>query len=267
MEFKEFKIGTKVHMNDEPETNSGTITMLGGSRARVSWDNGNSTSEDLFDLTPIQPDTPRARVAKLIAHWRTPVTDADLAAVNSIVNNAIAAFGLDATAKVEVDDGEHICHTLGHNPIKAVIKINGAYPAVRLANGTLVKGMDTITVQFCRKVGLYDYEAYGKRKDEEAAIFRDMDDNEAAKRLIDALPWDAEVVDFSARTNGKARDYRKRHWYIYEGGKSGYGVDHIGGHFGYADTWGNLAEDFAAYLAAVARAFGYAYKVGRKEVA
>ena len=38
MEIKEFKEGTRVHMNDEPETNSGTITAIGGSRAHVSWD-------------------------------------------------------------------------------------------------------------------------------------------------------------------------------------------------------------------------------------
>ena len=266
MEVKTFKVGTRVHMNDEPEANSGTITMLGGSRARVSWDNGNTTDESLFSLTPIIPDTPRTRVANLIAHWRKPVTKADLAAVRSVVNDAIAACGLDATATVEEDKGYN-CDTLGYNPIKAVIKIKGAYPAVRLANGTLVKGMDTITVQFCRKVGLYDYEAYGKRKDEEAAIFRDMDDNEEAKRLIDALPWDAELVDFSARTNGKARDYRMRHWYPYEGGIAGYGLDHIGGHFGYADTWGNLAEDFAAYVRAVAHDLGYEGLAVRREVA
>ena len=57
MEIKEFKVGSRVHMNDEPEENGGTITALGCSRAHVSWDNGNSTNEELGNLTPIIPDT------------------------------------------------------------------------------------------------------------------------------------------------------------------------------------------------------------------
>ena len=80
MEIKEFKVGTRVHMNDEPEENVGTITALGCSRAHVSWDNGNSTDESLSDLTPIIPDNPRTRVGNLVPYWCKKATPADLAA-------------------------------------------------------------------------------------------------------------------------------------------------------------------------------------------
>lgn len=265
MEIKEYKVGTRVHMNDEPEENVGTITALGCSRAHVSWDNGNSTDESLFDLTPIIPDTPRSRVAKLIAHWCKPVTKADLSAVRDIVQSAIDDCGLDAAATVAVYDNYNP-RTLGYNPIKAEIKINNTFPAIRMRNGTVVKFMDTITVIFRRQSGMYDTEAYGERQKLEEGIFRTYPKAEAMA-VIDTLPWDAESVEFSARTNGKARDYRKRHWYPYEGGVPGYGNDHLGGHYGYADTWENLKPDFAAYLRSVAVELGYAGKVWRKEVA
>ena len=264
-EIKEFKVGTRVHMNDEPETNCGTITDMFGGGARVSWDNGNATNERLFDLTPIVPDTPRTRVGKLIAHWNKTPTKADLQAVRAIVQNAVDGCGLDATAEVVIDT-DHDIPTLGHFPYKAVIKINGAYPAIRMRNGNVVKGMDTITVQFCRKVGLFNFDECGKRHKEEERLFKELP-KDKAMAAIDALPWDAELVDFSARTNGLEREYRHRHWFPFEGGVSGYGADHIGGHFGYADTWENLKEDFAAYIRKVATDLGYAGKVWRKEVA
>ena len=262
MEIKEYYKGCRVHFKDEPES-TGEIVDISFSRAQVSWNNGNTTWEMIRDLEPIL--TPKQRAGKLIAHWSVKENGKDLAAVSSIVDAAIADCGLDATATVEVDT-EHDISTLGHFPYKAVIKLHGTYPAVRMADGTLVKGMDTITVQFCRKVGLFDYDAYGERQKEEAALFDKLPKAEAMA-AIDALPWDGYVVDFSARTNGKARDYRKRHWYPYEGGVSGYGATHIGGHFGYAESWDTLKVDFMAYVRKVATDLGYAGRVARKEVA
>lgn len=261
-QIKEYYKGCRVHFKDEPES-TGEIVDIVISRAQVSWDNGNTTWEMIRDLEPIL--TPKQIAGKLIAHWNVKENGKDLAAVRSIVDAAIADCGLDATAMVEVDT-EHDIPTLGHFPYKAVIKINNAYPAVRMRNGTLVKGMDTITVQFARKVGLVDFDEYGVRQKAEARFFDTMP-KAKAMAAIDALPWDGEVVDFSARTNGKARDYRKRYWYPFEGGTAGYGAAHIGGHFGYADKWETLAEDFAAYVRAVANDLGYAGKVWRREVA
>ena len=262
MEIKEYYKGFRVHFNGEPES-TGEIVETSAFRARVSWDNGNTTLEMIRDLEPNL--TPKQMAGKLIAHWNVKENGKDLAAVRSIVESAIDGCGLDATATVEVDT-EHDIPTLGHFPYKAVIKINNAYPSVRMRNGTIVKGMDTITVHFARKVGLVDFEENGERQKAEARFFDTMP-KEKAMAAIDALPWDGEVVDFSARTNGKARDYRKRHWYLFEGGTAGYGAAHVGGHFGYADKWENLAEDFAAYVRAVAHDLGYEGRVFRKEVA
>lgn len=262
MKIKEYYKGCRVHFNGEPES-TGEIVELSTVRARVSWDNGNTTWEMIRDLEPNL--TPKQKAGKLIAHWNVKENGKDLAAVRSMVESAIDRSGLDATATVEVDT-EHDIPILGHFPYKAVIKINNAYPAVRMRNGTLVKGMDTITVQFSRKVGLVDFKDAGERRNAKAR-FLDTMPKEKAMAAIDALPWDGEVVDFCARTNGKARDYRKRHWYLFEGGTAGYGAAHIGGHFGYADRWETLEEDFAAYVQAVAHDLGYDGKVKRMEVA
>lgn len=265
MVVKEFKVGTRVHMNDEPEGNSGTITALGCARAHVSWDNGNSTDEDISELTPIIPDTPRTRVGNLVSYWGKKATPADLSAVRAMVQEAIDACGLDATAKVDVDKEEH-CVTLGHNPIKAVIKVRNTYPAVRMRNGSVVNGMDTITVFFRRSGGIFNLENYPDMWDVLSGNRRTMS-REDALAAGDAIQWEGEDVTFNARTNGKERGYRRRCWTPYEGGVPGYGPEHLGGHYGYADTWENLKPDFAAYVRAVAHDLGYENKVQRREVA
>ena len=265
MEIKEFKVGTRVHMNDEPEENVGTITALGCSRAHVSWDNGNSTDESLSDLTPIIPDTPRTRVKDMVSYWCKKATPADLAAVRSMVQDAIDACGLDATAEVAVEKGEG-CVTLGHNPIRAVIKLNGAYAAVRMRNGAVVKGMNTITVLFRREGGNFYREDGPSMFDVLSGNRRTMS-REDALAAGDAIKWEGESVNFKASTNGHIRQYRCRHWYIYEGGVPGYGIEHLGGSYGYADKWENLKPDFAAYVKAVAHDLGYEGRVFRKEVA
>ena len=265
MEIKEFKVGTRVHMNDEPEENVGTITALGCSRAHVSWDNGNSTDESLSDLTPIIPDNPRTRVGNLVPYWHKKATPADLAAVRSMVQDAIADCGLDATAEVYVEKGDG-CVTLGHNPIKAVIKLHGTYQAVRMRNGSVVKGMDTITVEFRREGGIYNLDKFPDMWEFLSGNRRKMS-REDALAAGDAVAWEGESVKFDATTNGLVREYRKRYWYRYEGGVPGYGNDHLGGHYGYADTWENLKPDFAAYVKAVAHDLGYEGRVFRKEVA
>ena len=203
---------------------------------------------------------PRAKVANIIAYWRCKVTDADMDAVRTMVNDAIDKSGLDATATIEEDDSYADMVCMGHKPIKATIKINNAFPSVRMVNGTLVKGVDTITVIFQRRAGVFDCAKHHELmqvRHENA----DKMSTEEALAAGDALPWEGESVEFSARTNGKAREYRKRHWYPYEGGIPGYGLDHIGGHYGYADTWANLAPDFAAYVGAIAKDLGYAGKL------
>ena len=262
MEVKEYYKGCRVHFNGETGS-TGEIVELSAVRARVSWDNGNTTWEMISDLEPNL--TPKQKAGKLIAHWNVKENGKDLAAVRSIVESAIDSCGLDATATVEVDT-DHDIPSLGHFPYKAVIKINNAYPSVRMRNGSVVKGMDTITVQFARKVGLVDFEEYGVRQKAEARFFDTMP-KAKAMAAIDALPWDGEVVEFSARTNGKIRGYRCRRWDIYDGGVPGYGADHIGGHFGYADTWETLKPDFAAYVRSVTHDLGYEGRASRREVA
>jgi hypothetical protein len=260
--IKEYYKGCKVHRKGNPNA-TGVIEDIAHVRAIVIWDDKTESIEDIFDLVPIL--TPKQKAGRLIAHWNVKENGKDLAAVRSIVDAAIADCGLDATATVEIDKENNI-PSLGHYPYKATIKINGTYPAVRMANGTLVKDMDTITVTFRKQVGLYDFNAYHERNKTRDNLLETMPQAEAMA-AVDALPWDGEVVDFSARTNGRARDYRKRYWYPFEGGVAGYGAGHIGGHFGYAESWESLKEDFAAYVRKVANDLGYAGKVWRKAVA
>ena len=267
MEIKTFNVGTKVMLNGNPKA-VGVITDFYGARARVLYGEDGHTFgkvENLDDLTPIMPDTPKARVGKIIAYWNRKATPADLAAVRLMVQDAIADCGLDATAEVAVDTA-YRCVTLGHNPIKAVIKLNGTCPAVRMRNGSVVKGMDTITVYFKRNAGVYS-----AKKHQELRAIRDANgcnmSREDALSAGDAMPWEGESFEFDARTNGKVREYRCRHWYPFEGGVPGYGPEHLGGHFGYADSWDNLKPDFSAYIRSVAHDLGYDGKVLRREVA
>ena len=267
MEIKTYKVGMKVRRNGTDAV--GVITEISGAAARCEFGEGDSLvikDEWLSDITPIIPDSPKARVGNIIAYWNRKATPADLAAVRSMVQGAISDCGLDATATVAVDDDDYHCVSLGHNPIKAVIKFNGAIPAIRMRNGAVVKGMDTITVLFNRNAGVYDVEKHHKLGAVRAANGTRMS-REDALAAGDAMPWEGEVVEFSARTNGKIMGYRCRKWDVYEGGVPGYGIDHIGGHFGYADTWENLKPDFAAYVRSVAHDLGYEGNVNRREVA
>lgn len=267
METKTYKVGMRVRRNGTDAV--GVITEMMGATARCSYGQGDCIAikeEWLSDITPIIPDTPKTRVGNIIAYWNRKATTADLAAVRSMVQCAIYDCGLDATATVAVDDADYHCVSLGHNPIKAVIRVNGARPAIRMRNGAVVKGMDTITVLFKRNAGVYDAGKHRELSEIRAANECGMS-REDALAAGDAMPWEGEVVEFSARTNGKIRGYRCRTWDIYEGGVPGYGADHIGGHFGYADTWDNLKTDFAAYVRSVAHDLGYENKVQRREVA
>lgn len=267
MEIKNYKVGMRVRLNGTDAV--GVITEMSGETARCAFGHGDCLAikdEWLSRLTPIIPDTPKARVGNIIAYWNRKATPADLAAVSSMVQGAISDCGLDATATVAVDDDDYHCVSLGHNPIKAVIKLNGAIPEIRMRNGAVVKGMDTITVLFKREAGIYDADKHMDLGAVRAANESSMS-REDALAAGDAMPWEGEVVEFSARTNGKIRGYRCRKWGIYEGGVPGYGIDHIGGHFGYADTWDNLKPDFAAYVRSVAHDLGYEGNVNRMEVA
>lgn len=267
MDIKNYKVGMRVRLNGTDAV--GVITEMSGETARVAFGHGDYLAikeEWLSRLTPIIQDTPKARVGNIIAYWNRKATPADLAAVRSMVQYAISDCGLDATATVAVDDSDPHCVSLGHNPIEAVIKLNGAIPAIRMRDGAVVKGMDTITVVFRRNAGVYDAVKHRELMETRAANESGMS-RENALAAGDAMPWEGEVVEFSARTNGKIRGYRCRRWEIYEGGVPGYGADHIGGHFGYADTWENLKPDFAAYVRSVAQDLGYEGRASRREVA
>ena len=266
MEIKTYKVGMRVRLNGTDAV--GVITEMSGETARCAFGHGDCLAikeEWLSRLTPIIPDTPKARVGNIIAYWNRKASPADLAAVRSMVQYAISDCGLDATATVAVDDSDSHCVSLGHNPIKAVIKLNGAIPAIRMRNGSVVKGMDTIMVIFSRRAGVYDAEKHRELMETRAANGIGMSREEALADG-DAMPWEGEVVEFSARTNGKIRGYRCRRWEIFEGGVPGYGADHIGGHFGYADTWENLKPDFAAYVRSVAHDLGYEGRASRRRL-
>ena len=185
---------------------------------------------------------------KLIAHWRLMPTDKDVAVVRNIVCDAVINCGMDATIDIAVKPWD--IPSLGHGRIEATIKVRNAYDAIRAVDGSLVKGMDTITIWFDACAGLFDFDAYGKRQKEESALFATLAEDKAME-AIDNLPWDGIAVQFSGRTNGKARDYRKRHFYPYEGK----------GHYGYGGSWADIAEEVEGYIGGIARNLGYAGKL------
>ena len=181
---------------------------------------------------------------KIIAHWRREPNEMDRAAVRSIVTEALNKAGVDCTA--EFSAYAHV-PTLGHGGITAVIRLNKPYAAIRTVAGSLIKGLDTITIRFDRCAGLMDYEAAMARHKEEDAILESAKSVADARAAIDNLEWDGEVVQFTSSTNGRIRDYRCRHFYPYEGR----------GHFGYAPDWETLGECLAKHIKAIARETGY----------
>lgn len=181
----------------------------------------------------------RDEAATLIAHWRRMPDDADVQSVKGILETAIAKSGIDATFDISL--APH-CDSLGYCGIEAVLRMDNPPKAVRTPCGDLIKDFTKVTICFDKCAGLYDYAAYGKRKEEENNLFKTLP-KEEAKAVIDALPWDAEVVDFSARTNGHIRGYRHRTFYPYEGR----------GHYDYAGSeWEGLADSLCEYLTCVA---------------
>ena len=191
---------------------------------------------------------------KLIAHWRLMPTDKDMAAVRDIVANAVSLCGMDATIDISVRPYE--CDSLGHGRIEAVISVRNAYDSVRMMNGTLVKGMDRISICFDKCAGLFNFQDHNKRLEEEEEIFATRTRAKAMAE-IDGLPWDGVAVSFSGRTNGKARIYRCRHFYTFEGR----------GHYGYGAVWADIAENVAEYVGGIARGLGYDGKANVRMVA
>ena len=208
-------------------------------------------------------NTNKKNIGQLIAHFTRKATEDDFAAVREIVSRAIAETGMPCTFTLK-EKQRFVCDSLGYPPIVATIKVKNAVPVIRTANGKLVKGMDTITVSFARKSGLFDFNEYGERVRKENELYESLP-VEKAKEEISKLHWDADIVDYHASTNGKAKDYRCRRWYIYEGGTYGYVGMKKGGHFGYAEDWNELATVFRDYLYEVAVELGYLGKA--KEVA
>lgn len=179
---------------------------------------------------------------KMIAHWRRPIDISDIQKVREMVCGVACQF---AATTVEVKVESVGVSSLGYERIVAKIKFNDIAKAVRATDGSLIKGMDEITIQFDKCAGLLSYEEYGKRQEEENRLFKSLPEEEA-KAAINALPWDGEVVQFSGRTNGKIRGYRKRYFYSFEGNN----------HFGYAPTWDDLKEQVERYVHGIMRESG-----------
>ena len=178
---------------------------------------------------------------KMIAHWRRPIDISDIQKVREMVCGVACQFAA-TTVEVKV---EPTVSLLGYERLVAIIKFNDIAKAVRATDGSLIKGMDEITIRFDRCAGLLSYEEYGKRQEEEFRLFKSLPEEEA-KAAINALPWDGEVVEFSGRTNGQIRGYRKHRFYPFEGNN----------HFGYAPTWDDLKEQVERYVHGILRESG-----------
>lgn len=185
----------------------------------------------------------KVRAGDLIAHWRLAPTAEDIAAVKGIVKDAVRRCGLNAAVRVATCKME--CPSLGHGNIIVKLSIRNPKPAFRTAAKTLVKGLTTIMVEFEKCAGLFDFNAHGKRNNEEEELLASLPLKEAFT-AIDNLKWDATSVHFSGKTNGKARKYRHHHYYPYEGR----------GHFDYGAEWADLVKPFTEYIGGIVRAMG-----------
>ncbi len=185
------------------------------------------------------------KLGDIIAFWTRKATDEDVRQIRGIVDAAIAESGIGETATVEVDS-EPRTPTLGHSPVVAVISLDGkGAEAVRTRKGAVIKGLGTIKVVFARKSGVYE-------PDRNSEIWnalnggREGRTEEGFLAFGDAMPWEGEVVQFSAWTSGKIRGFRCRNWECYSGDTP----------FGFSDTWENLKPGFTRYLRSVAKDIG-----------
>lgn len=182
----------------------------------------------------------RNAVGNLIAHWRRMPTTAETERIRNMVVDAVAENGIRCF--VEVETYRHT-PSLGFGGIKATIHLQNPVEAVRDGNGTLIKGVGKITIEFDRCAGLYSFEEYCERQKKMDAIAKELGGYDKAFAAIDALPWDAESVDFTGWTDGKARDYRRRYFYPYEGRN----------HYCYDSTYEGLEEQLKGYMGNLAR--------------
>lgn len=191
----------------------------------------------------------KSECGKLIAYWNREATPADLAACRDIVRRALRQNGLNFRFSVRVKKME-MGHSQGHDRITATITIPDPPPAIRDISGNTIKGLNKITIWFERNAGLFSCDAHHKRHTEEAEIFNKMGDTPAALAAIDSLPWDGEVCEFNLFTNGRVREYRKRHFYRYE----------PKGHFCYDSNFAALADPLWAVFRHFAVNLGYGAK-------
>lgn len=184
-------------------------------------------------------------IGDIIAFWTRAATDEEIRRIRGIVYAAIAESGIDATATVGVEsEPQNI--TLGHNPVVAVLSLNGkCTESVRTRKGEVIKGLDTIKVVFARKAGVYEPE-------KNTEIWKSLNGGRDGRTVDgflafgDAMPWEGEVVQFSAWTNGKVRGYRCRNWECYSGEVP----------FGFSGAWEDLKPDFTRYLRSVVADIG-----------
>lgn len=189
----------------------------------------------------------KKKVGNLIAHWRRRLTDKDVAAIRDIVTDAVKnGIRTKCTIDIKLHRNYWGCNVLGYDAIVATVKVCNPFAAVRTALGDVVKGMKTITIVFDKTAGLYSYEGHTERKKVQEALFDKLPVADAMV-AYDALPWDADSVSFKGRTDGEIREYRRRHFYHYEGKD----------HYGYAKMWDGLKVQVEHYIKNISDECGY----------
>ena len=189
----------------------------------------------------------KEKVGDLIAHWRRRLTDKDVAAIRDIVTDAVKN-GIRAKCTIDIKLRRNYfgCKLLGYDAIVATVKVCKPFAAIRTAWGDVVKGMKTITIVFDKTAGLYSYDGHTERHKIQDALFAKLPVSDAMA-AYDALPWDADSVAFKGRTDGEIREYRRRHFYPYEGKD----------HYGYAQMWDGLKVQVEHYIKNIADECGY----------
>lgn len=183
----------------------------------------------------------RVDVGSLIAHWRRRLSEDDIAEVRDIIKDAVKKCGMKCSVKVANKPNYYSDIGLGYDKITATIKLHNPCNAVRTARKDLVKMLSTIKIDFDKCAGLFSFNENRKRDEEQDALFKRLPKADAMA-AFDALPWDAESVQFKGSTDGKIRRYRRRQFNRYEGKN----------HYDYASRWEGLRDAVSEYICGIA---------------
>lgn len=178
---------------------------------------------------------------KFIAQWDCALDACELREIRRMTLDALARHGIDATANfapIKKDSaymfGGRAWHWLD-------IRINNAPSAVRIWNGSVIKGLSVIHLCVRRRSGFLTYEGAMQWQKKAQGVWDSDKPLKEKYAALDAMQFDAQSLDMNITTNGVQRAYRGRTWWKYEGR----------GHYHYGD-WSDIEGGIYEYLRNIA---------------